>query len=436
MKSYLKIALSLAVLSMAQQASAAAYTVRITGSTAFRGATHRAIVAMLGGDSAVKMAHTGSAATQSAMEGAAYASFLGTYSATGDTYTIQCSWSGSVEGIAHLSGNNAATYGTLSFAKASLIPSTAGVANAALLALDANKIIVTASAETGTANLAMSDVQQQNTAYFAPGLPTPVQVGVIPFCWIANRGTTGVTGVTAQLATQLLANGFLPKSMFTGAVADDPIVTPSTGTYVFATGRNSLSGTRLTALLETKYGAFQPVQQYKITNSGTTMVSVQLWPTSPTSDATVDPLNAGNGGYTSGGTLAGVLGATSTSGVTVRDQTGADAFGSTVGLTVIGYASAADTNTATNGTNQGVRLSYEGFTYTDSTQNVVQNGQYTFWGYENLYTRSSGLSTGDTTVATQLQSQMGNSSILGTTGVTIGSMNVNRQSDGTVVGHN
>ncbi len=80
----------------------------------------------------------------------------------------------------------------------------------------------------------------------------------------------------------------------------------------------------------------------------------------------------------------------------------------------------------------GFALKYEGVADTDTN---VQVGAYTFWCYENLYTGSSP-SADDNTVKTQLVTQLANSSILGTTAVTVGSMNVNRQSDGTVVGHN
>jgi len=440
MKSFLKVAAGVIALSLAQQASAA--NVRITGSTAFRAAAHRAIVAMLGGDSNVKMAHTGSTQTQSAMEGANFATFSGTISST--PFTVQVSWSGSVEGIAHLTGGNPTLYGTLQFIPTTSVSSTAGVANATLIGLSGG---TPTTAEAGTAKLAFSDVQQGSTAYISPSLSTPVQVGVAPFVWVANRGTTGIggtgPGMTAQLARQLLSSGLVPKSMFTGAVADDPIVTPATGTYVLATGRNNLSGTRLTTLAETQYGVFTTVQQYKVTSttgtaggSGGTdpqIVNLQLWPVLPaTGDLSVDPLNAGNGGYTSGGTMAGFMGFKGAN-VNVQDQDGNTQF--TAPITLIGYMGAGDANTATNGTNQGIRMSYEGVSYTDATQNVVQNGQYTFWCYENLYTGNSP-SADDNTVKAQLVTQMNNASILGTTAVTLGSMNVNRQTDGTVVGHN
>ncbi len=438
MKSFFKIAAGIIALSFAQQASAA--NVRITGSTAFRAAVHRAIVAALGGDSSVKIAHTGSAQTQGAMEGANYSTFSGTISSV--PFTVQCSWTGSVEGVAHLTGGNPTLYGSLNFIPVSSATgaSSTGVAAAALIGLSGGN---PTTSESGTAKLAFSDVEQGTTEFISPGLATPTRVGVAPFAWVANRGTTGITNMTAQLARRLLTDGFIPKSMFTGNVADDPIVTPGSGTYVFATGRNALSGTRLTTLAEIKHGVFTLVQQYKVkTTTGTAggsggtdpqITAIQLWPVLPaTGDLSVDPVNPGNGGYTSGGTMAGAL-AFKGANVDVQDQDGNSQFTGAVSL--IGYMGSGDANTATNGTNQGVRLSYEGVSYTDATQDVVRNGQYTFWCYENLYTGSSP-SADDITVRDKLVQQMGNASILGTTAVTLGSMNVGRQTDGALVGHN
>jgi len=69
-------------------------------------------------------------------------------------------------------------------------------------------------------------------------------------------------------------------------------------------GRDNGSGTRITSLAETKYGVFTPVQQWKIVSTGAvgsgSIVSAQLWPVGDGVGSTT----AGNGGYTSGSTIA------------------------------------------------------------------------------------------------------------------------------------
>ena len=64
MKSFFKIAVGVCALSLVQQASAA--NIRITGSTAFRGAVHDTIVAMMGGTPASNSATCKIATTASA----------------------------------------------------------------------------------------------------------------------------------------------------------------------------------------------------------------------------------------------------------------------------------------------------------------------------------------------------------------------------------
>ena len=88
--SFLKIAALSAL--FASSASAASYTINLTGSTAFRASTHAAIIANL---TSPTYAYTDKASN--GLNKATYVIFKGSVGA--DTYTVRCTWSGSVEGV-------------------------------------------------------------------------------------------------------------------------------------------------------------------------------------------------------------------------------------------------------------------------------------------------------------------------------------------------
>lgn len=410
MKSLLKITAVFAALSLAQQASAA--TIRLTGSTAFRGGVHKAIVALMGGETNCKFAHGKknngtTAATQSSYEGADYTTIQGTLSGIPGTSTVYCSWSGSTEGI-----HDVATSASLSFIPASALPASNGYANAA---------ISQAPTENAVAQIAFSDVFQSASSTTSPAL-TDTIVAVVPFSWVANRGSTGFDNVTAQQARALLTNGYQPKSLFTGNPADTD--------YVLQIGRDNGSGTRATMLAEVKYGVFTSVQQWKIVTSGTpgtgTVTSAQLWPVGDGVGST----SAGNGGYSSGSLIRDIMGMTSAS-ITLLDETGAEA-GSGLPVTLVSCLGISDAgNAVTNGF--AVRLKYDGVLYDGSNKDLVYEGAYSMWGYEHLFT--NGAATGDLlTFRTGIETQLDIDTVLGDNGLRDSQMHVGRQADGAVVG--
>lgn len=410
MKSFLKLTAVFAVLSLASQASAA--TIRLTGSTAFRGGVHKAIVALMGGEANCKFAHgkinlSATTANQSGYEGADYTTVQGTLSGIAGTSTVYCHWTGSATGISDVANN-----ASISFIPASALPASNGYANAA---------VTQPATENAVSQIAFSDVFQSSTTIATPVL-TDTVVAIIPFSWVANRLSTGFDNMTAQQARALFTTGYQQKSMFTGNVADTD--------YVLPLGRDNGSGTRGTTLAEIKYGVFTPVQQWKIVTSGSagsgTVTSAQLWPIGDGEGST----SAGNGGYSSGSLIRTILGMSSTSGVELLDDTGGS-LASGLAVTLVSCLGVGDTATAV--ANGGVRLKYEGVLYDGSNPNLIYEGLYTMWGYLHLYT--NGAATGDLlTFKNGIDTQLDNDSVLGSNGLRDSQMHVGRQSDGAVVG--
>lgn len=389
-------------------AAMADVTINITGATAFRLAAHQSIKNAF---TSVNYAYTGTN-----FNGAAQAIFVGSFPGITGNTTIRTSWSGSVEGVRDLAQQNA-----VSFLTANNTMSAGGTGNATLTA-------------NGTAQLAFSDVYASSTPY-DNGTVSGSPAGVIGFMFVANQGST-ITNITSQQFRALAGNGNLPLSAFTGNTLDS-------GTFVYLTGRNDGSGTRVTVLAETGYGYSNSVQQRKATITGfeptNAAISVlRVWPTNDGTNASFIYTNgadiAGNGGYNSGSGVSAALGGTSTS-VQLQNAAGVNQ-GSPVAVQLIGYVGTSDANTAIN-TNGAVGLAYNGSSLTVSgagitNPDVIRQGRYTLWSYEHLIWQT-GTDVGDLgTVITSLFSTIPNN--LGNAGLSIASMNVSRSDDGGLVG--
>jgi hypothetical protein len=288
---------------------------------------------------------------------------------------------------------------------------------------------------------------------------------VIVFTMLTNEGSA-VTNVTSQQWRALLTKGFQPLSMFTGNSADT--------SNVFATGRNDGSGTRTTYLAESGYGIANTVQQYvTVASTSSALQAIQLVPAGGTNDSdlvtagiqlpagsdiktyndTVATITqsasnastvwgndvAGNGGYNSGSTLRTDMGKTGTSGVTVFDETGTDAFGGTVRADLVTWISLNDAVTArANGAVfcafNGVKLNdiaASGTTMSAADKAKVTEGFYTAWGYEQMYCRND-IYSGDTkTVYDGIKAAI--PANLGSAGIALSDMHVGRPVDGGTV---
>ena len=202
---------------------------------------------------------------------------------------------------------------------------------------------------------------------------------MVPFQWVRNNGAPATIGnVTSLLAQILLGTGQIPLSQVTGLNADE-------GVLVTALGRDEDSGTRLDAFAESGFGIFTPPFQYQPTIVANAVTGVAPWPVN-TVNGTTYPL--GHSGYSSGGTLAAAMGAT----------------GSLAGSGgwFITYLSTGDAATAVG--LGAATLNYNGVPYSLA---AVQEGQYTFWSYEQLMYRTSLAGQGKT-VADQLATQLHN----------------------------
>jgi hypothetical protein len=230
-----------------------------------------------------------------------------------------------------------------------------------------------ASGAGNPADVCFCDHFQSSTPYPSPGL-TLTTVGVVQFKWLVNNPGTGnpapFTNITPGLAQALYKSGSLPLSLFTGNQADE-------GKLVWAIGRDADSGTRLTQAQEAGIGYNSQVVQFTPTIASGAVTSHVLAVNSAAVPAQVaaNHPNPGDGGYNSGGTLATVMTATTPNALSV------DGINSTPTATgyYVGYASVGDAATALAG--GAKELTWNGVAY---SQTAVQEGQYTFWGYEHI----------------------------------------------------
>lgn len=367
--------------------------IHITGSTAFRAGTHQAISDIL--QPGYTVGYSGSS-----LPGASQAIFTGTtYASNGAIpVIIKTSWSGSVGGIQTVSQQ--LTISTW------LTNTTPAGANA-----PANYD------PPAVPEVCMSDVFQASTPFPTPVLQSTI-VGIVPFKWVRNNGAPAtLTNITPQLAISLYTGtGSLPLAMFTGLNSDE-------GTNIYALGRDADSGTRLTAFAETGVGVLNNVQQYYplngstiIKKGGTLVVTGQEIVPASTVNGILYPV--GDSGYSSGGDLAAAMTATGSA-----TATGVKGF-------YVTYLGLPDAFTAENG--NAVDINYNGTAYSPT---AVEEGQYTFWGYEHLDYRS-GYSGNGKTVADLLAAKILNvdAAVIPSgsvaPGILLGSMRVQRFTDG------
>jgi hypothetical protein len=356
---------SLLALAAVQMASAQ-IEIRITGSTAFRGAVHTAIGNILNPGYTVGF-------TGSTLNGAAQTIFKGVTTTGGVNVIIKTAWSGSLGGVYSLTTGNgipdttatpAINVGFLVDTATTSVPPGTQIAAAAITAPNALLETVTAPAaldKAGFPNVGLSDSFQGSTPYKAPVLAASTageQVGVIPFQWAKNIGAPAtLTNVTNQLGNAILVNGNIPLSQFTGNPADAT-------TSIYVTGRNSDSGTRLEAFAETGFGINTPPLQVDPTQATADHIAAGAWVAAA---GGVVYYNPGTSGRSSGGQVAGDLNATGSQGVLANNGS------------LISYLGVNDAATVNGGANT---LLYNGVAYSPAT---VQNGQYSFWSYEHLF---------------------------------------------------
>jgi hypothetical protein len=335
----------------------------LTGSTAFRAETHAGIRAKL--NAGYTFAYTGSS-----IDSAAQAVFRGTIGT--DAVNIYVGWTGSVAGqksltVTTIAGTDYTAAVRPSFLPPSTATSTTGTASTPV------------GTTRATADIAFTDNLQASTPFsVAKGYPalSEAKVGVIPFRFVSSYSVGGfpnpITNMTPLAAQLLYTNGDIPAALLTGNPADQ-------GTFIYATGRDPDSGTRVITLAETGHGALSSVVHYRPTIVGTAVTTHAPFP--------AVPINASNGlGLPSGWGVGNSGQSGSATADILRCTTSA------IGGFYVAGIGGTDVDRAVNGvgTTAGAgnakELTWNGVAY---SFNNVAEGRYTFWGYEYICTRAS-----------------------------------------------
>jgi hypothetical protein len=392
------ILVSLLTLSLIGAASAATTYLRITGSTAFRAATHTAIQNVLKLNGSYTFAYVGSSPTK-----ANTAIFTQTIS--GNTTIIKTNFIGSVGGVATVTKLLTEGLGGNSFGGGGwLIDTTPQSTTGTQITSPSYDSPVTADVTLSDAFQA-SAPNQGGVNYQSPVLAGKI-VGVVDFVWVKSVSASAVITNLTSANAKLLLGGTLTEDKFGG----------SSSVRVYAFGRDEDSGTRIAALADTGYGIHNTVQQYKPSPATGTITSIALWPAT-TVDGISYPL--GDPGFSGGGAVASAL--LQTNGVANAEY--------------IGYLGINDATTV--GTANWLKFDGKPTT-TLTAANIasgVENNGYSFWGYEHFLYRGSNFPvsqqlTGTAlTVATRIQNQILNTDA-GVSGIPISAMHWHRNSDG------
>ncbi|MHA3772470.1 hypothetical protein ACXR0O_13125 [Verrucomicrobiota bacterium sgz303538] len=344
------------------QSAFADVTIRITGSSAFRAATHNAIKNVMD----LSGTNNGYAYQGTNFTGSNFAIFKGTIQGIPGTVTVKTSWSGSVAGLRDVVQSK-----PVAFLPDSTPVSSGGTQNAS-----------TTSNESVIPDVAMSDTFQGSTKYTSTTLVDDI-VGIIPFAWVASKDApASLTNITSQLARGLYKNGNASAALFTNNNADASDL--PAGTTVYAAGRDPFSGTRLTAFAESGIGVNTVVAQYEpSTVSSNTVTEIRLTLANPTENVDV-----GDNGYASGGNLADILRYSTPS---VKDTNTGE---TNKKICFVGYLGETDAARAVYGTGSAVTGTNAG-----NARYLSYNGVSAFGGVAATFTNAS-VANGSTTVTT------------------------------------
>jgi hypothetical protein len=310
-------------------------TIYLTGSTAMRGSIFTTLTKA---GSVFQAVPTTTTYEGSSASGANYMVFSGTLVGGSGTTVIKCHWSGSEGGV-----RDVASGASELFVDDSIVDG-------------ANHTTSPSATISHNVDLAMADNSQAFSRTKTPALTTGTNVAVITFTWVRNPGLWTGTNITDMMIRQALG-GFCKRAVFSGNLSD-------TNDFVYVSGRDNQSGTRVNAYGTSGFGIFTIPNQVEMDSSGNML---DLAPPSGT--------YAGDFGFSSGGTLAGTLGANTTA--------KPDLFNGGSGYSVVAYLSRGDANTAI--ANGAVELTYDGVAQNSPN---VKEGTFTFWGNEYIYQKN------------------------------------------------
>jgi hypothetical protein len=327
----LVLAAAMGIASLATAAST--QYVYMSGSTAARNAFY---VAITDGSTVFDSAPTVVAQGSSDPAKATYQLFHGTIG--GADTILKTHWSGSEGGIADIAGSGTEAFLDDSAGSSSSSPGPFVNSTVDLAAADNNVLYS----------------RNPNAAI------TGTEVCIIPFVWVKEKGSaSGLTNVTDQTIRQAL-KGYAVLSQFTGNPADT--------TFVYVSGRDNQSGTRVNQFGECGFGIFSSPFMIQISGSGAML------------DQTGFGTYLGDYGYSSGGTLATQMGYDLSQGtsVDVANGTGVEKF------SVVAYLGISDANTAV--ANGATTLTCNGVAYSVA---AIEQGQFNCWGNEYAYRRNN-----------------------------------------------
>ena len=421
MKSINKLAVAaLLALSSASLASAATTIIHVVGSTAYRVADVTAECNYLHSLGSGTITATWFGASNGSLTGSNQSIVFGPV-VSGNQTIFENHFSGSVGGAQELTDPDTdsgfPSHTTYAGTAATVILGTGGTPASGGQQVAVASLV----AESAVApDISFSDVFLDTAQQIFTPANTPNEniVGVVPFKFVAGKGSpAGLINMTPQLFNFLWSNGTVPLSLFTGSSTDETAV-------VYALGRDIDSGTRATAFSETGFGVITPPAQYypydtaanatangstgvigNDPNAGTTINGINFVPPETLDGIFMD---VGQGGYNSGGNLATAM--KTTNGMSNKWI-----------VTYLGLSDAASA-IGTPGT-QAVEMKYNGVSFSAA---AVQEGQYTFWGYEHQFFNSN-VSTVANALAAQIKSGDDASS---SGGVTFTAMKVARSDDG------
>jgi len=343
-KTILAGALALGVVSLAE-----AGTVYITGSTAMRGAVRTALLTaapankVFNGVPAYTAWEGDDGSHVTAGASANWMAFVGN-DLSGNPLTIQCHWSGSEAGIKDVAQSLNADF--LSAAGSD------GGDHFTNVPSGANLI-------SQPVDLALGDNSQAFSLNKTPTLFTNKFVGVITFKWVRNNGLWTGTNVSAAQIKQAFS-GACPRAQFDG---------DSTHTldYVYVSGRDKFSGTRVNAFGDSGFGIGSLPTQIEIDKATGDMIEV---------GGLGSGIYSGDYGWDSGGLLANSLG------VATTNKT--DQVNGGTGYSAIAYLSNGDATTAIAA--GAKELTYNGVTF---NRNNIIEGTYSMWGNAFMFQRQT-----------------------------------------------
>ena len=343
-KTVTALALAMGVASAAQ-----AQSIYITGSTAFRSQIYQALTDL----GLAKVASNGS---------------------NTETYQGTVNHINLYTGAANLSWNDAV------IAYCSFNGSGAGV-GVVSTALSSPTYLTVGGAQTTCAwgaDVTFSDVDQTSTIWTSANLgeinsaaPNTDSYGggcaIVCWCWAASTDCNKtVTDITPGEMTDLFNNGFERYSIMEGV--------PGAAGFVWATGRNNDSGTRITAELLAGWDPTVGITVYTINGDESSFTAGDVFAI----DTVADPA-AGFNGYTSGGNVASALNLANA--------------GKAVGY--LGFSDAASLSGNAIpinfwGVNPLANVAVTAFVPNNAVSGAwnfaaIEAGQYPFWSYEHCY---------------------------------------------------